>query len=93
MNLLKRITLTLICLLASLYAVDYAAVSIPIPKGRAAYSTVIVRPYYDVALKSGKSDLYFLDPQKETCVNALFPHMGFSPCWYVRKHTHPKIKL
>jgi len=26
-------------------------------------------------------------PYMATCVDALFPHFGFSPCWYLRKHT------
>lgn len=80
-------------LLALGYVGDYASVRIPIPKGRTPYSTVVVRPYYDVALKSGKSDLYFLDPQKQTCVNSLLPHLGYNPCWYLRKHTHPRIPM
>ncbi len=75
------------------YAGDYASVRIPIPKGREVYSTVTVRPYLAVGLKSGKSDLYFLDPQKQTCVNSLFPHLGYNPCWYVRKHTHQRVQM
>ena len=80
-------------MLALVYGADYAWVRIPIPKGRALYGAVTVRPYYDVALKSGKSDFYFLDPQRQTCVNSLFPHLGYSPCWYLRKHTHPRISM
>jgi hypothetical protein len=93
MKFVHRITLSVVGLLAVSYAGDYVALRIPIPKGRAAYDTVIVRPYYDVGLKSGKSDLYFLDAQKETCVNSLFPHFGLKPCWYLRRHTHPRITL
>jgi hypothetical protein len=92
-NIVKQVALILIMLAASVYAGDYASVRIPIPRNRAAFGTVTVRPYYAVGLKSGKSDLYFLDPQKQTCVNSLFPHMGFSPCWYLRKHTHPRISM
>ena len=93
MKLVKRIALITAGLLALVYAGDYSSVRIPIPTGRAAYGTVTVRPYYDVGLKSGKSDFYFLDPQKQTCVNSLFPHMGYPPCWYLRKHAHPRIKM
>ena len=93
MKLLKRSALILACLVGCLYVGDYAAVRIPIPKSRSPYSTVVVKPYYDVGLKSGKSDFYFLDPQRQTCVNSLFPHMGFDPCWYVRSHTHPRIAM
>lgn len=93
MRLVNRIALITIGVLALVYVGDYAAVRVPIPKGRAAYSTVVVRPYYNVGLKSGKSDLYFLEPQKQTCVNSLFPHLGYTPCWYLRKHTHPRIDM
>ena len=93
MKLTKRIALITLALFAVVYIADYAWVRIPFPKSRARYGTVIVRPYYDVTLKSGKSDFYFLDPQKQTCVNSLFPHLGYSPCWYLRKHTHPRTSL
>jgi len=92
-KLVKRLALLLVGLLGLVYAADYASVRIPIPKSRNPYSTVTVRPYYDVGLKSGKSDFYFLDPRKQTCVNSLFPHLGYNPCWYLRKHTHPRIQM
>lgn len=92
MKLIRPIGL-IVAVLALVYAGDYASLRIPFPKGRAAYSTVTVRPYYAVGLKSGKSDFYFLDPQQQTCVNSLFPHLGFSPCWYVRKHTRQRVQM
>jgi len=92
-KLIKRIALIIGGVLALIYAGDYASVSIPIPKGRSPYSTVIVRPYYDVGLKSGKSEFYFLDPRKQTCVKSLFPHMGYNPCWYVRRHSRQRIAM
>jgi hypothetical protein len=92
-KIVKRIGLVLIILAALVYAGDYAAVRIPIPRSRTVYSTVTVRPYLAVGLKSGKSDLYFLDPRKETCVNSLFPHLGHNPCWYVRKHARQRIAM
>jgi hypothetical protein len=92
-KLVKRIALILAGMLALVYAGDYASVRIPIPKGRAPYGTVIVRPYYDVGLKSGKSEFYFLEPRKQTCVNSLFPHFGYNPCWYVRGHARQRIAM
>jgi hypothetical protein len=26
-------------------------------------------------------------PYMATCVDALLPHFGYSPCWYLRRHT------
>jgi hypothetical protein len=82
-----------VALFALLYAGDYAVVRIPIPSSRNPYGEVTVRPYLDVKLKNGKSDLYFLDPQKKTCVNSLFPHMGYTPCWYLRGHARQRIDI
>lgn len=93
MKLLRRAALIVVGLIVLVYVVDYASVRIPIPKGRAVLSTVLVRPYYDVGLKSGKSEFYFLDPKKQTCVNSLFPQLGYPPCWYLRKHTHQRIPM
>ena len=93
MKLIKRIVLIIVTLIVLVYTADFASVRIPIPRGRVVTSTITVRPYYDVGLKSGKSAFYFLDPQKQTCVNSLFPHLGYSPCWYLRKHTQPRIQM
>jgi hypothetical protein len=92
-KLVRRIFFIAVALLAGVYGGDYLSVRVPIPPGRAAFGTVSVRPYYDVTLKSGKSDLYFLDSQQQTCVNSLFPHLGYTPCWYLRKHPHPRISM
>jgi hypothetical protein len=92
-KIVKRIGLILVILAALVYAGDYAVVRIPIPRSRTVFNTVTVRPYLAVGLKSGKSDLYFLDPRKETCINSLFPHLGHNPCWYVRKHTRQRIAM
>ena len=30
-------------------------------------------------------------PTMETCVDALMPHFGHVPCWYLRRHTFQQI--
>lgn len=30
-------------------------------------------------------------PVTETCVDALMPHFGYTPCWYLRSHTLRQI--
>jgi hypothetical protein len=93
MKLAKNFVLVVAAFIALVYLGDYLVLRVPIPKSRAAYGTVTVRPYYDVRLKSGKSDLYVLDPQQQSCVNSIFPHLGCTPCWYLRKHTHPRVAM
>ena len=46
-----------------------------------------VTTYEAAAVKGGKEEFYFDQPQVEECVRALFPHFGDAPCWYVRRHT------
>ncbi|HXO05067.1 MAG TPA: hypothetical protein VN884_05495 [Candidatus Sulfotelmatobacter sp.] len=41
--------------------------------------------YYASALKDGKAEVYFDQPQTEICVHSLFPHSGHSPCWYASR--------
>ena len=93
MKILKRVVLIVASLLALVYIGDYAALRIPVPKGRSVFGTVTVRDYYDVTLKGGKSEFYFLNPQDVTCVNSLFPHMGYKPCWYLRRHARDRIPM
>ena len=88
-----RIALIVVAFSALLYAGDYAVVRIPIPSSRNPYGEVTVRPYLDVKQKSGKSEFYFLPPQKQTCVNSLFPHLGYSPCWYLQRHAQQGTNL
>ena len=30
-------------------------------------------------------------PTMETCVDALLPHFGYTPCWYLRRHPIQQI--
>ena len=61
--------------------------------GGSSMGTVIMRRYYAVGLKNGKTELDFVDPENETCVNSIFPHMGYTPCWYLRRHNTKEVRL
>ena len=90
---MRRIPWIVLALLALLYAGDYAAVRFRIPGSRDPYGVVKVRPYLVVPQKSGKSEFYFQDPRNQTCVNSLFPHLGYPPCWYLRRHAKQRIDM
>ena len=68
------------------YGVDLAVFRIRLAKAGNAYGSVVVSHYYAVAQKNGKTQFIFDPPAPETCVNALFPHAGAQPCWYLRRH-------
>jgi hypothetical protein len=75
------------------YAGDYLSVRYKIPKGRDPFSTVTIQPYYVIHEKSGKTEYDFADPQNQVCVRSLFPHFGYTPCWYLNRHTEKRIDI
>ena len=44
--------------------------------------------YFASALKDGKAEVYFDQPQTETCARSLFPHAGYNPCWYENRRSN-----
>jgi hypothetical protein len=46
-----------------------------------------------VQQKDGKTEYEEGDPETQTCVNSLFPHLGYSPCWYLRRHKLLQVNL
>ena len=75
------------------YFGDYGLLRFRIASGKNPFGTVIVTPYYAVPRKDKKIEFMFDDPRDETCVNSLFPHLGDSPCWYLRGHKQKRIDL
>jgi hypothetical protein len=58
-----------------------------------ALGAVVVRPYYAVPLKDGKTEIMMLSPETRPCVHALFPHFGYTPCWYLDNQTQQRIDM
>ena len=90
---MKRVLIAAALLICAVYAGDYLSVRFRIPKGRDPFGTVQVRRYYSAMKKDGKPDFYFDQPQNQTCVRSLFPHFGYSPCWYLERHKVQKIDV
>ena len=90
---MKRIISIAGIALCLLYAGDYVSVRFGIPKDRNPLATVQVQRYYSVTKKDGKPDFYFDPPRDQVCVRSLFPHLGYSPCWYLNRHKVQKIDV
>jgi hypothetical protein len=89
-GLAKRALVVAVLLLAAVYAAD--SLWVWWRTGAASGEGVLgsVTFYIVVPLKSGKTEIYFDQPQTEICVRALFPHLGYRPCWYAnRERFHP----
>ena len=85
-------------LLALLYAGDYAVVRAraEFPRLGSAYDSVQMVRLYAIPLKNGRTE-YELDARQPqvrlTCVRALFPHLGYQPCWYLRRNSQKPIPM
>ncbi len=76
-----RIALIAIASLCALYMADALLVRLK----QHPYGEVRIRRYYAMPLKGGKTEFGDAGTEQETCVHSLFPHFGFSPCWYVSR--------
>jgi hypothetical protein len=57
-----------------------------------AISTVQVEQYFAIPLKNGQTQYTSAGSKDAACVEALMPHFGDRPCWYVRRHRQEWIR-
>jgi hypothetical protein len=44
--------------------------------------------------KNNKTEFMFpRETQNQDCVHSLFPHMGYSPCWYLNRNREQRIDI
>ena len=72
------------------YAVDYAVFRYRVTANRQPFGQITVTRYDAVPQKNGKTQFIFYPPEAQTCVHALFPRAGFTPCWYLQRHTEQR---
>lgn len=82
-----------VVLLALIYVGDYVSLRYRIPPNRLQFGTVTVTETYAIHEKNGKTEYQFPPPQDQVCVQSLFPHFGYTPCWYLRRHTEKRIDI
>jgi hypothetical protein len=88
-----RLLEVVLLLLVLLYAGDYVSVRYGIPNHRNPFGVIRVDQYYAVPLKNGRIEYMLADPIDQTCVNSLFPHLGYVPCWYLSRHRQKRIDV
>jgi len=96
--ILKWCLIAAAILLLSAYGVDSVSVAL---RARHAtptnpYETLTAPRVFAIAEKASKTE-YQIDAenptQTVTCVHALFPHGGYSPCWQVQRTIHQPIPM
>ncbi len=85
--------LTALLALAGLYAGDYLSARYRFPGNRQTLGSVRVQTSYAVRLKDGRIEYLLGDSDTETCVRALFPQLGYPPCWYLTRHATRRIQI
>lgn len=91
-RLLARILAGALLIAAVSYGLDDLSARLSVP-ARPRYSTFTINRFYLVNEKFGKYSYEPIPSVEERCVNALFPHFGSRPCWYVQRHTMQTIAV
>ena len=85
------IAVILVLLLGLAYVIDDLSIRYHVPKSRQPFDTVTVHRYDAISEKADKVEFVYEDPVNETCVRSLVPHLGYVPCWYLRRHSEQRI--
>jgi len=88
-SLLGRTATILLALLLVLYSGDYAVLRM---RGEPT-EAMEINKFYAVPQKDGKTEYEPGEPETRTCVNSIFPHLGDSPCWYLKRHKNEQVNL
>ena len=87
--LLKRIASAIAVLVIVFYFGDYIVVKL---RGEP-LEAVQINKFYAVPQKDGKTSFEPGEPETQTCVDSIFPHLGYSPCWYLKRHKTQQVNL
>ena len=82
-----------IVLTSLVYAGDYLSLRSRLSGNHQPFGNVVVQSEYVIHEKNGKTEYQFPPPENQVCVESLFPHLGYSPCWYLRKHAEKQIDI
>jgi len=80
-------------LAAMVYGGDWLVVRYRNWRHRDIFGSISVTQVYVIHEKNGKTQYQYVPPQDQVCVHALFPHFGYSPCWYVSRHAEKQIDI
>jgi hypothetical protein len=97
-TLAKRLLIPILAGLALSYFADflYLRVRMLHPKPADPFESIHALRVLAIPEKNGKTE-FEVDAQNPeqtvTCVHSLFPHSGFSPCWYVKPRINQPIPM
>ncbi|HEY3929574.1 MAG TPA: hypothetical protein VGL89_14460 [Candidatus Koribacter sp.] len=91
-RILLRMLAGLLLAAALFYAADYAWLRVRVGRN-AAFDTVQVEIVDQIPQKGNKAEYVPQEPQMQTCVRSILPHLGDQPCWYLRRHSSQQVNF
>jgi hypothetical protein len=83
----------LIAVAVLLYAADFAWFEYRMRNARPNDPLETLTFYYAMAMKNGKVEVFYDQPQTQTCVHSIFPHGDYKPCWRFNRSGIQRISL
>jgi hypothetical protein len=95
---LRRVLIVVAVLFAAVYAYDYLSVRHRLAAQKQGDPfDVVTYPHLLAIPQKGNRVEYALDVQSpmvsESCVHSLFPHSGYTPCWYVNRRAKTPVPM
>ena len=91
-EILRRLLVGVVVGLPIVYLGDLLSLKLHLPP-RDTFGVVKVESYLAVPRKDGRLEYYPDAPVDQKCVQSLFPHLGYSPCWFVRRTSERQTNL
>jgi hypothetical protein len=87
-SVVQRVVVGMIVASGLLYLGDYLwAKHLMSGPNHTGLGTVMVHHEWDVPRKDGRVEFDMEAAEAETCIHSMFPHFGYTPCWYAVRHT------
>ena len=94
---MKRIFFLLVisvCTAALLaFPFDYLIFRYRVARNIDPFGIVTVQVYYAIQEKNSRTEYMYKSTEQQACAHSLFPHSGFPPCWYARRHTERAVPI
>jgi hypothetical protein len=92
-----RVILGIVLVFCLAYLGDYGVLRVRIWRNMQPYGTVTVQILYAISEKgppnTNRTEYSSAPAEDQTCVNSLFPHLGYTPCWYLRRHAQKQVNV
>ena len=82
---MKRVLIIFVCVVVAVYGIDYIWLQLRLESKNPSTAMDSVTRFDATALKNGRIQVFYGQPDVQRCVRSLLPHMGYTPCWYLKR--------